>query len=523
MSGKSVGSNDGGSNIVAPNLDKPLANPQKRAEAQASLSFFLEAARGFYTKLLEDIVLAYDLNDLKQDTKQIASNSFSFCQAFPSIFDKINSVNNNRHRAATVKSNDISSQANAQQSKEKQVLYICQHILTHLGDIARYANLFQQAKNYYMHSIKLVPYLGHPYNQLGILFDSSRTNQLSTVFYYIRSIGTRYTFPLASTNLENFFHKLIDIPLTRYSPSINSNNNANTIGKTLAHKDLINLYLQINGTVYSCLLNNKLSRSTNCSKINHYFDLFKSSFTAFMHTPPLQREKLDCTQLNQMMAILLYVLTLTPVKSNANATLAQNIAFELFAFLIGELISFYKQLNELVMPSLYLAFSFLESHQDGKYFKEIIVKNKLWLTKTGSEVAKFCLMTIEFLNYLNRDVNEELEKISKSDSLDLLAKFSTKSFSDYPLSEDRMLDGFMPLKQAHKDYSFRKYMKNNQVLGEAKESMIRSQRIVSCFERMLTSDVEVKMRGIFLLINVDLITDLCKKFRIKKDKKREYF
>ena len=73
-----------------------------------------------------------------------------------------------------------------------------------------------------------------------------------------------------------------------------------------------------------------------------------------------------------------------------------------------------------------------------------------------------------------------------------MAKFSTKSFSDYPLSEDRMLDGFMPLKQAHKDYSFKKYMKNSQVLGEAKESLIRSQRIVSCFERMLTSDTKVK-------------------------------
>jgi hypothetical protein len=480
LNGAKSGSSDGGNgSIVATSLDKPLANPQKKAEAQASLSFFLEAARGFYTKLLEDIVLAYDLNDIKQDTKQIVSNSFSFCQSFPSVFDKIN----NRFKS-TKKTTNISEP----QNKEKQVLYICQHILTHLGDIARYANLFQQAKNYYMHSIKLVPYLGHPYNQLGILFDSSRTNQLSTVFYYIRSIGTRYTFPLASTNLENFFHKLIDIPLTRYN---NSTANA-TIGKTLAHKDLINLYLQICGTIYSCLLNNKLSRSSNCSKMNLYFDLFKTSFTAFMHTPPLQREKLDCIQLNQMTAILLYILTLSPVKINSNSTLAQTIAFEMLAFLIGEFISFYKQLNELVMPSLYLAFSFFESHQDGQYGKEIIRNNKLWLTKTdGDEMAKFCYSTIEFLNHLNTDVCEQLEKISKSDSLELVVKFSPKNYADYPLSEDRLLDGFMPLKQAHKEFSFKNYMKNSQMLSEAYESLIRSQRIVSCFEKILLADKKV--------------------------------
>ena len=198
-------------------MDKAPANPQKKAKAQASLSFFLEAARGFYTKLLEDIVLAYDVHELAQDSTRIVANAFPFCQAFPSVFEKMSSCHKNLHKSNNTASTTTTQQQQQQQTREKQVLYMCQHILTHLGDIARYAGLFQQAKNYYMHAIKLVPYLGHPYNQLGILFDSSRTNQLCTVFYYIRSIGTRYTFPLASTNLENFFHKLIDVPLSRYN------------------------------------------------------------------------------------------------------------------------------------------------------------------------------------------------------------------------------------------------------------------------------------------------------------------
>ena len=217
LGGTGSGGNSSGSGVnVAPVFDKAPANPHKKAEAQASLSFFLEAARGFYTRLLEDLVLAYDMSGLKQNTRQLAPSSFSFCQSFPSLFDKIASQRRQSSR----------QEASQQQSSEKQVLYICQHILTHLGDIARYAGLFQQAKNYYMHAIKLVPYLGHPYNQLGILFDSSRTNQLATVFYYVRSIGTLFTFPLASTNLENFYHKLIDMPLSRYSPSSSVNSSS---------------------------------------------------------------------------------------------------------------------------------------------------------------------------------------------------------------------------------------------------------------------------------------------------------
>ncbi len=280
--------------------------------------FFLEAARGFYTKLLEDIVLAYDFNELVKNptdnAKLIGSNFLlPFCQRFPSIFDKINSSNYSLD-------ND---KIYCNSPKEKQILYICQHILTHLGDIARYANLFQQAKNYYLHAIKLVPYLGHPYNQLGILFETSRTNQLSTIFYYMRSVACRYNFPLASTNMENFFKKLVDTPLTRYNPSLNNpdsiknllNNNEphlNLVAK-LSHKDLITLYLQINAMIYymsksiDSLATSPPGAGANSQRIKSYMELFKSSFTAFV-TTPIHRDKLDSTQLNQMITILIFLI-----------------------------------------------------------------------------------------------------------------------------------------------------------------------------------------------------------------------
>lgn len=206
-------------------------------------------------------------------------------------------------------------------ANEKQILYICQHILTHLGDIARYANLFQQAKNYYLHAIKLVPYLGHPYNQLGILFETSRTNQLSTIFYYVRSVACRYNFPLASTNLENFFKKLVDVPLTRYNPSLNNPNSINNLLNNnepqlnlvvkLSHKDLITLYLQINAFIYylsKSVDSLATSIGKNSQRVSSYVELFKTSFMAFVSTP-LQLEKLDSAQLTQMMTVLIFLIS----------------------------------------------------------------------------------------------------------------------------------------------------------------------------------------------------------------------
>ena len=290
----------------------------KKLETQANYSFFLEAARGFYTKLLEDIIFKYNLNES-------GNHNIPFCQSFPSLFDKIKSFG----------SSDCSVV-----SKEKQIFYICQHILTHLGDIARYANQFQQAKNYYYHAIKIVPYLGHPYNQLGILFETSRTNQLATVFYYIRSIAVRYTFPLAANNLDNFFYKLIEIPLNRYNPSQVSNNLVK-----LSHKDLLTLYLQINAVIYFAKLN-KHQRLVNNFKLNSYIDLFKPAFELFMNTS-IQRDKLDSIQLCQVIVIMIYIISI-----NSSNNLINQTAIDLFSFMIVQFIHLYKESSDLIMSSL---------------------------------------------------------------------------------------------------------------------------------------------------------------------------
>ena len=351
-----------------------------------------------------------------------------------------------------------------------------------------------------MHAIKLVPYLGHPYNQLGILFETSRTNQLCTIFYYVRSVAVRYNFPLASTNMDNFFKKLVDIPLTRYNSSLNNpdsinnllNNNEphlNLVVK-LSHKDLITLYLQINALIYyltksvNSLGSGGSGGGTNSSRISSYMELFKTSFVAFMQTP-LQRDKLDEVQLSQMVAILIYLITAsvspgivmdeTTNPAGDLKVLAHCTAVNMLVYLIEQLICLLNEtisLDELLLPSIYLALSFLEHFNDSY----LVSDNKLWLLnkKTPSQTYQFCDSTAKILNTLHVQTNE-------SASVDLGNKYK-----DYPILEERMLDSFLPFKETHRHLNFAKYMRNrSQALDAKSEMCLRKRRIVVCFEKMV--------------------------------------
>jgi hypothetical protein len=79
----------------------------KRIESQANLYLFLENARGFYTRLLQDLIIKFNLN-------------VEFCKnfAFYRIADCCDE--NEDHEYGKL--------------KNKQLMYLCQHILTHLGE-----------------------------------------------------------------------------------------------------------------------------------------------------------------------------------------------------------------------------------------------------------------------------------------------------------------------------------------------------------------------------------------------------
>ncbi|KAK7094739.1 nonsense-mediated mRNA decay factor SMG7-like isoform X2 [Littorina saxatilis] len=158
---------------------KDKHNP-KKAEVQANLNLFLETASGFYLQFLQLICSTFKL-DLPFRRK---SSAFGVMKEKAQLRAKITPP------------------------KKSSCLYICQYCLVHLGDIARYRQQGEQAQTYYRHAVNLSPQNGQPYNQLAIL-EVNRNNKLSSVFYYVRSLAVRHPFPVAATNLEKFYTKLI--------------------------------------------------------------------------------------------------------------------------------------------------------------------------------------------------------------------------------------------------------------------------------------------------------------------------
>ncbi|XP_075878245.1 nonsense-mediated mRNA decay factor SMG7 isoform X3 [Nelusetta ayraudi] len=158
---------------------KNRANPN-RSEIQANLSLFLEAASGFYTQLLQELCTVFNV-DLPCRVKS----------------SQLGIISNKQGGGAIVRPQPSSCS------------YICQHCLVHLGDIARYRNQTSQAESYYRHAAQLVPSNGQPYNQLAILA-SSKGDQLTTIFYYCRSIAVKFPFPAASTNLQKALSKALE-------------------------------------------------------------------------------------------------------------------------------------------------------------------------------------------------------------------------------------------------------------------------------------------------------------------------
>jgi len=158
-------------------------NPQKRAESQASLSLFLEAATGFYFQLMQDVCSAFKL-DLPFRRKSARFGILN--EPSPVAFD-------------------------IKKPKKSSCFYLLQHILVHLGDIARYKKDMKQAEIFYTHAAQLIPTNGQPFNQLALL-DMHRGDKLATVYHYVRSLAVKHPFSAASTNLNKFLERMSKEP-----------------------------------------------------------------------------------------------------------------------------------------------------------------------------------------------------------------------------------------------------------------------------------------------------------------------
>jgi len=92
--------------------------------------------------------------------------------------------------------------------RRKQLEYVTQHALVHLGDVARYRGRTPLAYNYYRQAVSAAPSHGHAYNQIALLESSSKSGgDLSAVYFYVRSLSVQHPFSMASANLAKMFER----------------------------------------------------------------------------------------------------------------------------------------------------------------------------------------------------------------------------------------------------------------------------------------------------------------------------
>ena len=167
------------SNLQAASKEK--RNPKAGAEASLTLSWFLEMASGFYILMLQEV-------------RQNFGIELPFFQSA------------DPYGLWRPESKPTEPCPNQQPTKTS-CIYLCQHCLVHLGDIARYRSQMEQAETFYRHAISLAPSSGQPYNQIAIL-EASRQNKLATVYFYVRAVSLKCPFPAASTNLAKLLGRL---------------------------------------------------------------------------------------------------------------------------------------------------------------------------------------------------------------------------------------------------------------------------------------------------------------------------
>ncbi|XP_015108543.1 protein SMG7 [Diachasma alloeum] len=231
---------------------KDRKNP-KRSESQAMLSWYLEAASGFYLTLLQEICTAFDL-DLPFRRKGYIYGCISPWKAIENL--------STPHKSSC--------------------FYACQYCLVHLGDIARYRNQNRQAELFYRHAVSLSPSSGQPYNQLALL-EASRGDKLGTVFHYVRSVAVKHPFPVATSNLA----KTLTSALNDHS--------FNTSGKT-----------KLNSQEYTCLflkLHGILHTLGDLQQAKNYVKNLSETLTALVAT-----ESFTSWRLIQMLIINMYSL-----------------------------------------------------------------------------------------------------------------------------------------------------------------------------------------------------------------------
>ncbi|XP_054706212.1 nonsense-mediated mRNA decay factor SMG7-like isoform X2 [Uloborus diversus] len=358
----------------------------------SQLSTLLETASGFYLQLLQKLCCAYDI-DLP-------------CHPRDSVYGLTKEW--------------ISRYPVAHQPRKSSLLYICQHCLVHLGDIARYRGQSLQAENFYRHAVDLVPSNGQPYNQLALL-EAASGEKLSTVFFYVRSLSVQHPFPLAATNLQNLFSKMSSDSSPEGKPRMTA-------------FEYVTVFLQFHAVVH---LGNDLK------KTDQMISKLTTSLPALIIA-----EKFETWQLVQMVAVCLFAIEHTwgSLDFDKNSTSLDETMLspeELKASsLIEELLA--SMLHAFLLP----VHASLEPKETASYYTLPAVKIVLdWLLQDTQ------LLQHEALSK-NPQVWHGLCKLLNDLDITTKESYDIKKFEDIPLPEDWDLQSFLPLKKSQRRLKF---------------------------------------------------------------------
>ncbi|KAK2159240.1 hypothetical protein LSH36_156g11043 [Paralvinella palmiformis] len=396
---------------------KDKQNP-KRPEIVASLNLFLETASGFYIQLLEELCSAFKL-DLPCRRK---SANIGILKEYGPVAEKV------------------------KVPKQSSCLYICQHCLVHLGDIARYREQSDQAQTYYRHAASLVPYNGQPYNQLAIL-EAAKGNKLSTVVYYIRSIAVKHPFPVACTNLEKLYAKI-----TRDVPDHS---------RKLSMIELVTTHLQFNALIHLCKNLDKakmLSQKILISLPSHITSMSFTShqliqlITVNLFTMSHARRKLTDQSMNSTEKADLEKKEELGMDERRGYDLVFNMTMSLLEVLLN------------VTPKQEVKTKDYHTLPSIKVLLDWIHADKDIINSPDSKMPSICHNLSKLLNNLQFSPNQKD------------AAFDLEKYLRVPLPEDCELRCFIPMVAAHCELDFQ--LMPAEGLSANLEMHIRCQRLV---------------------------------------------
>lgn len=402
-------------NPIAAFQAKPAEKKDRaNGESHTTLSTLLETASGFYLQLFQKLCSVYNV-----------SLRCHFHEADFGIFH-LDEPEEEENAAESETETDI------EKPKKSSVLYICQHCLVHLGDIARYRSQSLQAENFYRHAVELGPQNGHPYNQIALL-EAASGEKLSAVFFHVRSLALQHPFPAAATNLSKLYSKMVsDVSAS--------------IGKTkMTPYEYTTAFLQFHAHIYL------------------YSDMVRAegllgSLTSCL--PALVMvEKLDTWQLLQMVAICMFSqqhCTQAPEPPEPrpgrkpSQLLLDLVASMLHAFLLPmHALQDPRDMRDCVsVPVVKVVLDWLLCKQEILRSEAFVRKPQVW--------HGFC----KLLNAL---------------VLVVPADFPKEEFATIPLPEDWDVQCFTPLQEAHRDLIF-DY--SSSMLGREEMGDVRASRLL---------------------------------------------